>query len=496
MTSANAPMDLYLRLSDLRTEDLNEDGLSKGLVEHERLLRERAKREGWTIGKPVIENDMKGGKPKPASAFKRRKVTLADGTTALRVIRPGFDELLDRIRSGKSGGFLCVDLDRAVRNPRDLEDLIDTVEAHSANVKSLTGTLSFTNGGTPDERTIARMMVTMANKSSTDTARRVAAARLRQAMNGEHGGGPRPYGFEPDGITIRENEAGEIVKMAEQVLNEVPLRVIVRDLIKREVARERPWSARTVRLILLRPRNAGLMVHRGEKVGAAPWKPILDRDVWESVVAVLEDPARRSGPGPAHRWLGSFLYKCACDSPMRPGNPGKSIKKRGAPPGPAYLCSTRGPGGPHTSRQCDILDGYITDFIIRWAQRPGAINLLRTTDPGIDVPALREKEAALIEKLAQYTRDEAADLITRAQMLEGTKVTRARLDAVQQQLGSVVVESPVKQLVEAEDKRAKWESMSLGIQRAILSELLEVTVLPAPRGPGFKPEYVQIVEKL
>src|SRR5260370_42659387 len=93
--------DLYPRLSDLRDTDLNGDGEAKGLVEHERLLRDRARVLGWPVGQVIVENDMSSGRPKPASAFKRRKVTLPDGSTKWRVIRPGFRLLLDRLRTGK-----------------------------------------------------------------------------------------------------------------------------------------------------------------------------------------------------------------------------------------------------------------------------------------------------------------------------------------------------------------------------------------------------------
>jgi site-specific DNA recombinase len=119
MSTPDGPpiVDLYLRLSDLRLEDLNAAGAAKGLVEHERVLRERAEAYRWTVGEVIVENDMSGGKPKPASAFKRRKVVLPDGSTGWRVIRPGFRRLLDGLRTGKAQAVLAVDLDRAVRDP-------------------------------------------------------------------------------------------------------------------------------------------------------------------------------------------------------------------------------------------------------------------------------------------------------------------------------------------------------------------------------------------
>src|SRR5437773_2176708 len=62
MTSTD--LDLYLRLSDLREDDLNDNGRSKGLVEMERLLREYVTRLGRTVGQVIVENDVdENGKP-------------------------------------------------------------------------------------------------------------------------------------------------------------------------------------------------------------------------------------------------------------------------------------------------------------------------------------------------------------------------------------------------------------------------------------------------
>ena len=66
------------------------------------------------------------------------------------------------------------------------------------------------------------------------------------------------------------------------------------------------------------------------------WRPILDRALWDSVRAVLTDPARRSGPGNARRWLLSGIARCGrCDTakPMQ-------IKWNNA--GPRYTCGSCG----------------------------------------------------------------------------------------------------------------------------------------------------------
>src|SRR5947209_19030458 len=105
---------IYLRLSDLRDDDLNENGDGATFSSREEKVRELAERLGWTVFKVIIENDIdrKNGKARNASAFKRRKVTLPDGSVVLRVVRPGFREMLDHLRAGRAHAVLAEDLDR------------------------------------------------------------------------------------------------------------------------------------------------------------------------------------------------------------------------------------------------------------------------------------------------------------------------------------------------------------------------------------------------
>lgn len=62
------------------------------------------------------------------SAFKKRKVVRPDGTIDWVVVRPKFRQLLEDLSAGVIDGVIFYDLDRLVRHPRDLEDLIDIIE--------------------------------------------------------------------------------------------------------------------------------------------------------------------------------------------------------------------------------------------------------------------------------------------------------------------------------------------------------------------------------
>ena len=96
--------------------------------------------------------------------------------------------MLDDLGTGAANAVLAEDLDRVARDPRDIEDLIDAVAACGGHARSKSGSLTLTNGGSSDQLAMARIMVTMAAKSSADTSRRVTAGRERLAGKSYQGG--------------------------------------------------------------------------------------------------------------------------------------------------------------------------------------------------------------------------------------------------------------------------------------------------------------------
>jgi site-specific DNA recombinase len=477
---ANVIADLYIRYSDMRAEDLREDGSARNIVEAERVLRERVAQIGWTVGEVLVENDMRpDGTIKPASAYKRKTIRLKDGTKVRRVIRPAFRRMLHRLQTGTSRAVVALDLDRTVRDPRDLEDLIDVVEAAGANARSLSGSLSFTDGGTDAEITMARIMVAIANKSSRDTARRVSAARLRQAVNGEWAGGKRPFGFDKDGRTIRPAEAAVLFEAGERVLMGVPLKEQARDLKKRGVVTSAgvPFTARGIREALRRPRTAGLAVHQGEIIGLGSWGAIIPEAMWRAVVAVLDDPTRAPNRelGAPPKYLGSCLFHCWCGATVIP-----ALERGGRAAG--YACELHGTGRNlqgvgHIRRNMEGTDRVVRDHIIERLSRPDAAELIAQPGREIDVAALSLEKAALLrgkEELASvFTRADDRSSLIRAKLEVDT-----RLDAIDDLLRASSRLSPLTKMIQSGDPAAVWGKLSLGERRAIVREIAHVEIMP------------------
>src|SRR6266704_2012342 len=78
----------------------------------------------------------------------------------------------ERLPCSQTGadGLIALDHDRAMRDPRDLEDLIDLVEQSSPRIpiQSVTGSLRLANDGNIN---LARVMCAAANRAARDTAR-------------------------------------------------------------------------------------------------------------------------------------------------------------------------------------------------------------------------------------------------------------------------------------------------------------------------------------
>ena len=152
--------------------------------------------------------------------------------------------MLGLLASGHVQALLVEDLDRVVRDYRDALDLLDVCELTGASARSLSDSLTITNGGTERERDDIMRLVDHARKSSLDTQRRVIAGRQRN-WGDSYQGGPRQYGYERAHDTekyhrtliVVPDQAEVIKRAAEDILDRgISLKAVVRRLREEEIA--------------------------------------------------------------------------------------------------------------------------------------------------------------------------------------------------------------------------------------------------------------------
>ena len=355
---------------------------------------------------------------------------------------------------------------------------------------------------TPSGQLNARMLGAVAYFESQHKAERIRSAHRQLAENGQWHGGIRPFGYEPDGMTIRESEAVEVHRLADAVIAGQSLRSLALELNERGVktVKGNKWASNYLSKMLLRERLAGLRVYQGKVIGEGAWDAILERETWEAVKAVLEDPSRRSGGsgrrGPTPTSLGTGLYVCGvCSEPRL--RLGRSNARR-----PVYKCGnveTSSQG--HVTRVADKLDAFVEGALLEKLSEPGAVEAICSVvdNDDEDLSALRTEQATIRPRLNGLAARCLAGEIDDEQLAILSKGLLERGNELKAILTAASMHSPLDVLLGVDNIERAWdEILTMGQKRAILGEVLTVTVLPtksggrAPDGSYFNQEAVRI----
>jgi site-specific DNA recombinase len=257
----------YARISD----DADQTGL--GVARQQDDTRQLVDQRGWTLVESYTDNDVSAYQPKAK--------------------RPDFERMLGDLEAGTLQGIVVYDLDRLARKPSDLERIIDLYDQRPLVFATVQQDIDLS---TPDGRTMARVMVAFANKSSMDTARRMARKKQELAENGLGFSNYRPFGWNEDRLTLNEPEAQLLRDAAEDVLRGTALSVICDRWNSHgwRTVRGNRWGTNIIRRVLRAPRIAGFAMYQGELLtdsGGQPirgkWEPILDEATWRALCEAL-----------------------------------------------------------------------------------------------------------------------------------------------------------------------------------------------------------------
>lgn len=461
---------VYVRISRDRI------GAGLGVQRQESDCRDLAKRLHARVVVTYVDNDLSAYSGKP---------------------RPGYRALLDQVRRGELDVVLVWHTDRLHRSPIELEEWIDAAQPHAVDVHTCkAGPIDLS---TPSGRMVARQLGAVARYESEHRAERVAAQKAQAAAAGLWRGGRRPYGYEADGVTVRPAEAAVVVEATTRVLAGESLHSVARDLNERGIPTStgRTWKPPELRGVLLRARNAGLIEHDGHEIAAAQWPAIVDPAAWRNLRRLVTDPARRPARAADVRWLGSGLYLCGvCDDGCTTMK-SATVHKRSGRSIPSYFCRNAN----HLTRVAEPLDDFVTKLVIERLSRDDARLLLAPRGGQVDVEALYARRADLSAQLAEIGRDAVRmgiPLATVAAMAAGVETQLAEIDA---QVSASTSHSALAGFADADDVAEAWKNASISRRKAIVNDLMTVTITKAPRGrpkgwtPGesyFDPETVTI----
>jgi site-specific DNA recombinase len=436
------------------------EGRAVGVERQEADCAKLAKRHGYTVVDVYRDNDV-------------------SASTSSTKPRPGFDAMLARVRQGDIAAVIAYSNSRLTRRVREYLDLIDLHRQTGVTFRTVVS--GDTDLSTADGRGVALTLATWDQAEAERTAERVRRAKADTKARGSYPGGPRPFGYEADGVTLRPVEAALLQQAADAVLDGAPLGRIVREWNTAGIrsTRGHEWRPQSLRKALIRPRNAGLVENAGDYVTAV-WPPLLERDRWEAVVAVLEDPGRRTNGGRhTPQWLLTGIAVCGvCGKTMR-----HSIS-RGVP---AYRCS----GQSCTSRRQDLADLLVTGYIAERLSKADARDLLAAPVGADQRPELRRTVAGLEARLDALAADTVLSermLAKRSAALERElQEAQTRLDSLNAALATT---APLAAVAGARDPAATFLAGDLDLQRAVIQKIVMVTFMPnASRGRphGWRP---------
>jgi glycine/D-amino acid oxidase-like deaminating enzyme/DNA invertase Pin-like site-specific DNA recombinase len=413
-----------------------------------------------------------------------------DGRSAWnpRVHRPGWDALMARLESGASGGVIVFDLERFSRQPIEGERLI---QAADRGLVVLDSDAEF-DLTTASGKKSFRDAMSAAAYYSDRLSDRVRRGKRLKAVSGEPHGRVSaergPFGFMPDGITPHSEEAGVLREITARFLAGETQDALIADLNGRGIvtATGGKWTRRSLHDVLVRPLNAGLVVHRGEIVAALPGEPVITRDDHERVIAMYA--ARRPGRPASGAYLCSGSVVCGlCGKPLG-GRPRSHL--RPYPDGEVrreYWCTRTGYGGcGHVSVDQRALDDAARELAIEIladvrhaAQVEAAVTRARNEAARLD------KDIAELEELA----------LTLGDRLGRGEITLERYDAITAPLDKRLVGLRARRAgigtagsipaVPAEVWRQRWDDADPSERRELLRAALRGRKIVIGRaGPG------------
>ncbi|GAA1520277.1 recombinase family protein [Sphaerisporangium rubeum] len=364
-TNPPVPVVSYARIS----ADTKRD--EHGVQDQHKVNRQTAARCGWTVVHEFTDNDKSAAK---------------EG-----IVRDGFEAMVRALRAGKLPdgtpvqGVVIVAEDRLARRPGDYERFVDAFTFQDGRVfADARGSKDLYSEDVESMGLFGAVISKMEVRKMQRRARRSHRAR---AEAGTPSGGPRPFGWNEDRLTLNEREAELLRQAARAFLGGRSMYSITREWQRHGVKTSlgNDWSVRSLKVALMNPRTCGLRELDGELVRGTDgepivgrWATILTREEWNAIRAVFNARkghfiTRDMQIGRAHpadyrdpAYLLSGIIRCGrikedgslCNTPMR-----VNVKKGAGHH--AYVCRSKAEGGcGRCSRRGDLVDLFVTEAVL------------------------------------------------------------------------------------------------------------------------------------
>lgn len=427
-------------------------------------------------------------------------------------------------------GIMTYHGDRLIRQPYDLEILLNLAHERDLPVASVTGVRNLNNA---DDRFILRIEAAQACRQSDDTSRRVRRG-IKDVMTGKGGklparsrpGGRRAFGWglptggtrikvnkrtgertevlirDPDKTIPEETEL--LADCAEKMLAGMGKLAGVRWMNERCLTSEgNPWSQSTLSRSLTSWRMAGLVEYEGTLYKAA-WDEVISLEQLLDLRLMFEESAEKHGyHGCSRKYLLSGNGVCVTCH-----NTDKSPKASARCTVPFRLCkarhvtlSTKPIRGKRLyycracgkGRNLAYFDAYVEGRTVRLLSDPRLAEELHAVSDGQntsvrqEIGDLERRRRALKKQVKEAADHPDVDPVLAMQAIASYDRKLAKLRG---QLTTARDHARLEQMLGITPEA--WAAEHVDIRAAIVAMLWNVVMLPAKQGRGFDTSSVQM----
>ena len=404
-------------------------------------------------------------------------------------VRPEYRRLLEDLKEGLRDAVVVWHVDRLHRHPRELEEFIDVCDAAGDRraLATVTGEIDLgdTRMGGSWPVSWGRWHATrVTTRRAGDSAASTPSWRLRGSLAG---GGPRPFGFEDDRVTVRPGEAAVVREVAVRVLAGESLRSVCVDLGSRGCAPSQgnEWEPSGLKRLLMSARISGRREYGGEMFPAV-WPPIITPEQSDRLRRLLGSRTLSSGRAPRRYLLTGGLLRCGrCGAPLVARPTAQQVRR--------YVCA-KGPGLGGCGRiaaNAEPIEHLVAEAVLLRLDTPEmAAALADSHAQQAELAELHDRVAADQAMLEELATDYADHRITRPEWLKARDPIQARIDQNRRRLSRLSPTTAVDDYAGRSDLlRSAWAGLPLSRQQAVIRVILDhVVVHPAKPGRGFNPD--------
>ena len=459
---------IYLRIS----QDATGEGL--GVARQLEDCAALAESMDWEVAEVYQDNDISATSGKP---------------------RPAYNKLLADIQAGVIDAVVAWHADRLYRRMSDLEHLLNIVQAHNTQIATVkAGRIDLT---TDSGQMIAEILASVASYEG-----RAKATRWKRSWRqGREAGkfaktGTRLFGYTRDG-EVKPDEAEIARRIVKDHLAGVSLMQIADELDRDGIlaTRDGPWRTGTLRQYLKNPAIAGLSTLKGVIVAEGTWEPLIDRETWEELQAILS--ARAKARPPRVALLGGLVFCESCDHRMISGSTNRPMS--GSTSKRIYRCPNR-PGMRGCGRvsiYAEPVEEIVEAFAKERLSDPRVLTNVAILRAGPDMGDLIGEVAATEQRIAELEAQLEQPGVPVQRLLVAIDRLRDRLTDAQSKLADAVKTRSTTAATANYAGGMEWPT-ELAARRDLVEVALSgrrVVIRAVSRVHNtFDPERVQIVE--